>query len=70
MKLTKQQEKELLQGYETYWAEYLNGNVEAMEVLLDDSYTQVGSAESEVFTTKKEAIQMNRLFNNYSIIYY
>ena len=60
MKLTKQQEKELLQGYETYWAEYLNGNVEAMEVLLDDSYTQVGSAESEVFTTKKEAIQFLR----------
>ncbi|MGB5480711.1 MAG: nuclear transport factor 2 family protein, partial [Eudoraea sp.] len=60
MKLTKQQEKELLQGYETYWAEYLNGNAEAMEVLLDDSYTQVGSAESEVFTTKKEAIQFLR----------
>jgi len=60
MKLTKQQEKELLQGYETYWAEYLNGNVKAMEVLLDDSYTQVGSAESEVFTTKKEAIQFLR----------
>ena len=54
MKLTKQQEKELLQRYETYWAEYLNGNVEAMEVpLLDDSYTQVGSAESEVFYHKK-----------------
>ncbi|MGB5781786.1 MAG: ATP-binding protein [Eudoraea sp.] len=60
MKLTKKQQKELLQGYETYWAEYLNGNVDAMEVLLDDSYTQVGSAESEVFTTKKEAIQFLR----------
>jgi ketosteroid isomerase-like protein len=60
MKLTKQQEKELLQRYETYWAEYLNGNVEAIVPLLDDSYTQVGSAESEVFTTKKEAVQFLR----------
>ena len=57
MKLTKQQQKEIMQVHEAYWAEYLKGNVEAMAALLDSSYTQVGSAESEVFYTKKEAVQ-------------
>ena len=57
MKLTKKQEQEIMQVYEAYWAEYLNGNVEGMVPLLDASYTQVGSAESEVFSTKKEAVQ-------------
>ena len=46
-----------MQVYEAYWAEYLNGNVDAMQALLDDSYTQIGSAESEVFSSKKEAVQ-------------
>jgi signal transduction histidine kinase len=57
MKLSKIKKKELMQVYEAYWAEYLNGNVEAMQALLDDSYTQIGSAESEVFSSKKEAVQ-------------
>jgi signal transduction histidine kinase/ketosteroid isomerase-like protein len=57
MKLTKKQEQEIMQVYEAYWAEYLNGNVNGMVPLLDASYTQVGSAESEVFSTKKEAVQ-------------
>jgi signal transduction histidine kinase len=57
MKLSKKKEKELMQVYEAYWAEYLNGNVDAMQALLDDSYTQIGSAESEVFSSKKEAVQ-------------
>ncbi|MGB5227386.1 MAG: nuclear transport factor 2 family protein, partial [Eudoraea sp.] len=57
MKLTSEQEQQLTKVYEAYWTQYLKGNVDAMEVLLDESYTQVGSAESEVFTTKKEAVQ-------------
>ncbi|NNK19409.1 MAG: SnoaL-like domain-containing protein, partial [Maribacter sp.] len=57
MKPTKKQEQAIMQVYEAYWAEYLNGNVEGMVPLLDASYTQVGSAESEVFSTKKEAVQ-------------
>ncbi len=57
MKLSKKKEKELMQVYEAYWAEYLNGNVDAMQALIDDSYTQIGSAESEVFSSKKEAVQ-------------
>ena len=57
MKLTKKQEQEIMQVYEAYWAEYLNGNVKGIVPLLDASYTQVGSAESEVFSSKKEAVQ-------------
>ncbi len=57
MKPTKKQEREIMQVYEAYWAEYINGNVDGMAPLLDASYTQVGSAESEVFSTKKEAVQ-------------
>ncbi|MGB5377258.1 ATP-binding protein [Muriicola sp.] len=57
MKLTKKTAGEIMQVHEAYWAEYLKGNVEAMAALLDSSYTQVGSAESEVFYTKKEAVQ-------------
>ena len=57
MKLSKKKEKELMQVYEAYWAEYLNGNVDAMQALLDDSYTQIGSAAGEVFASKKEAVQ-------------
>ncbi len=57
MKLTKKTEGEIMQVYEAYWAEYLNGNVDGMVPLLDASYTQVGSAEGEVFSTKKEAVQ-------------
>jgi len=57
MKPTKKQELEIMKVYEAYWAEYLNGNVEGMRALLDASYTQVGSAESEVFSSKKDAVQ-------------
>ncbi len=57
MELTSEKEQQLTLVYEAYWAQYLKGNVQAMEVLLDESYTQVGSAESEVFTTKKQAVQ-------------
>ena len=60
MKLTSEQEQQLKQVYEAYWAQYLKGNVKAMEDLLDKSYTQVGSAESEVFSTKKQAVEFLR----------
>jgi ketosteroid isomerase-like protein len=57
MKLTKKIEAEILKTYNNYWENYLNGNVEAMPPLLADEYTQVGSAESEVFSNKKDAVQ-------------
>ncbi len=57
MKLTKKLETAILKTYNSYWENYLNGDVEAMHPLLADEYTQVGSAESEVFSNKKEAVQ-------------
>ncbi len=57
MNLSKKKEKELKLVYEAYWDYYLKGDAEAMQHLLDESYTQVGSAESEVFATKKDAVQ-------------
>jgi ketosteroid isomerase-like protein len=57
MRLTKQQEKEAMKVYETYWDNYLMGDVESMAGLLDDDYTQVGSAETEVFSNKKDAVK-------------
>ncbi len=56
MKL-KELEEEILKVYNAYWNNYLEGNVEAMHPLLADEYTQVGSAESEVFSNKKVAVQ-------------
>ena len=57
MKLTKKLESEILQAYNAYWNNYLKGNVEAMRVLLDEKYTQVGSAETEVFSNKRDAVR-------------
>lgn len=57
MKLTKQQETEIMLVYNAYWDNYIKGDVEAMHPLLDGDYTQVGSAEGEVFFNKKDAVQ-------------
>ncbi len=57
MKLSAIQKKQVLKVHEAYWDLYLKGEAKAMSVMLDESYTQVGSAESEVFYTKKEAVQ-------------
>jgi signal transduction histidine kinase len=57
MKLTKKLEAEILKTYNAYWDNYLKGDVEAMHPLLADEYTQVGSAEAEVFSNKKDAVQ-------------
>jgi signal transduction histidine kinase/ketosteroid isomerase-like protein len=57
MQMTKKLEAEILKIYNAYWDNYLKGDVEAMQPLLADEYTQVGSAESEVFSNKKDAVQ-------------
>ena len=56
MKLTKQLEREVRQVIDAYWDNYIKGDVKAMIPLLDDEYTQVGSAETEVFFNKKDVI--------------
>ncbi len=48
MKISKKAEREILEVYNAYWGNYLKGNVKAMALLLDEKYTQIGSAEGEV----------------------
>ncbi len=57
MKLTQQQKAEICKAHDTYWNSYLSGDVSTMSDLLSDNYSQVGSAEDEVFDNKKLAVQ-------------
>jgi len=57
IKLTKEQEKEVMLAYNAYWDSYIKGDVKTMIPLLDDDYNQIGSAESEVFFNKKDAVK-------------
>ena len=57
MKLSKQQETEIIQAYKVYFDSYIDGDVKTVVSLLDESYNQIGSAESEVFFNKKDAVK-------------
>ncbi len=57
MILSKKAEAELLRVYKSYWQGYTTGDVKSMAALLDKRYTQVGSAEAEVFYNKKDAVK-------------
>jgi len=57
MRLTKKLEKEVINAYEAYFDNYIKGNVEAITFMLDEEYNQIGSAESEVFFNKKDAVK-------------
>jgi len=57
MKLGKKKEAEILKVYKSYWDSYLTGNVKSMAALLDANYTQVDSADAEVFYTRQKALK-------------
>jgi signal transduction histidine kinase/ketosteroid isomerase-like protein len=57
VKLSQQKESEILQAYETYFDSYIKGDTHAIEILLVDDYNQIGSAESEVFFNKRDALK-------------
>src|SRR5436190_13505402 len=57
MKLSRQHEKEAKDIVDSYWTNYIKGNVDAIALLLDTHYTQVGSADTEVFFNKKDAVK-------------
>jgi len=57
MQLIKTQEAELLQVYGKYFDSYLSGDVEKVAALLNEEYTRIGSAESEVFLVKKTLLR-------------
>lgn len=60
MHLNTSVESAVMELYLAYWESYITGDVDKLASCLDDNYTQVGSAESEVFFNKKEAVQFVR----------
>ena len=54
MKITKQQESEVMPVYNTWWKSYLNGDVKTYDYFLDDDYRFVGSTEAEAFLDRKD----------------
>src|SRR6056297_1788165 len=52
MKLTKEQEAEVIPIYKEWWHSYLNGDVRTYEHYLDDDYRFVGSTVAEDFLNK------------------
>ncbi|RLD25469.1 MAG: hypothetical protein DRI54_04800, partial [Bacteroidetes bacterium] len=57
MKISKQQKAEVLKVYKTYFDYYIKGDVNGIAALLDEDFKQIGSAESEVFFNKKDAVK-------------
>ena len=57
MNQTDELKLEILKLHDVYWESYLNGDISAMADLLAEDYTQIGSAEREVFFNKQEAVQ-------------
>ncbi len=57
MKLTKQQEAEVMPIYKEWWQSYMNGDVKTYDHYLDDDYRFVGSTEAEDFLNKRDTTQ-------------
>ncbi|NGP77836.1 SnoaL-like domain-containing protein [Balneolaceae bacterium YR4-1] len=57
MKLTKQQEAEIMPIYEEWWHSYLNGDVKTYDHYLDEDYRFVGSTVAEDFLNKVDTTQ-------------
>jgi len=54
MKLTKNQETELMQVYDTWLHSYLNGDVKTYDSFFDDRYHFIGSTINEEFLNRKD----------------
>ena len=54
MKLTKKQEQEIMQVYDTWLNSYLNGDVKTYDSFLDVDYRFIGSTNNEEFLNKKD----------------
>ncbi|ULQ52759.1 ATP-binding protein [Flavihumibacter fluvii] len=57
MNLNAAIESQVLEAYHAYWESYIKGDVKKLASLLDEQYSQIGSAESEVFLNKQDAVQ-------------
>jgi signal transduction histidine kinase/ketosteroid isomerase-like protein len=50
-------ETAILEAYHTYFDGYLEGNIDRIASVLDENFVQVGSAETEVFFNKTDALK-------------
>ncbi len=57
MKISKQQESEARKAYEVYFDSYIEGDIGRIKSMLVNNYNQIGSAESEVFFNKQDALK-------------
>ena len=57
MNLSKQQETQARKAYEVYFDSYIKGDTTSIESMLENNYNQIGSAESEVFFNKQDALK-------------
>ena len=57
MKLTKKQETEIWQVYDTWLQSYLNGDVVTYDSYFDTDYHFIGSTDNEEFLSKKDTTQ-------------
>ena len=54
MKLTKEEESQLLLTYDTWWKSYLNGDVKTYDSYLDEDFRFVGSTNGEEFLNRRD----------------
>ncbi|MEZ4793058.1 MAG: nuclear transport factor 2 family protein [Gelidibacter sp.] len=54
MKLTKQDEKDLMHIYNTWWHSYLNGDVKTYDSYLANEYRFIGSTNNEDYLNRKD----------------
>ena len=57
MKLTRKLESEILKTYQILWEANLSGDIKTFASFLDDKITLYGTAEGEIFTSKKNAVK-------------
>ncbi|NND34492.1 MAG: SnoaL-like domain-containing protein [Saprospiraceae bacterium] len=64
MKITKAIEAEIMQVLEIYYSSYLNGDLEKFASVIDSDYKLIGTAEVEVFRSKKEMLSWLKEYIN------
>ncbi|MDX5586414.1 MAG: ATP-binding protein [Aureibaculum sp.] len=60
MKLTKKQEREIMQVYDTWMHGYLNADVDTYDLYFDDDYHFIGSTNNEEFLNRKDTTDFFR----------
>ena len=54
MKLSKQDEKDLIQVYDSWWHSYLSGDVKTYDFYFAEDYRFIGSTNNEDYLDRKD----------------